>query len=462
MLRSALSCSLLLSLPGPSATSQKSKLTLDPPWSTVFLSECVTLTCNGSPSPARDSTLWYHNDMIFTSQTNRFRIAKVQMSDAGRYQCKAPGSVQSNPIQLTVSNEWLILQAPYYVIFEGDLLHLRCHGWHGAKVSEIRYYRDGREVTSFYGKSELFIEKAKTSDSGRYWCTGSMKIGLKRKEREELFSTPVLRAADPAEPTEGNPVTLTCVTLLNPQKSDMQLQCIFYKDGWPMTTSGNSLDYRIPAAQLEDSGSYYCVMQTMTLSVRKRSRSLNIAVKRIPVSGVSLGVQPLGGQVTKGERLVLSCSVAKGTGLLTFFWHRQGSRQALRNESQRSHTMDYEIPAATENDAGEYYCTVTNGNAAMSSPGVKVAVKGELGPRLLKWVRPATAAPRRWQLEAPGRDVASTLEGHEQSWLKCLCQPHPPGSLCRLPASPHRRDGVCDTEPSGRLLANGVEPGFGT
>ncbi|XP_067425643.1 Fc receptor-like protein 3 [Emydura macquarii macquarii] len=376
---------------GLAATAQKSKLTLDPPWSTVFLKESVILTCSGSRFTAKRYT-WYHDDKALRTHTSSHRIGKADQSHAGRYRCVAPGSRQSDPVQLTISDEWLILQAPYYAVFEGDPLRLRCYGWKGAEVSGIRYYRDGAEVPQFRERSELSMEKATTRDSGRYKCTGSMRSPLIYHEKtspevfvsiQEIFSTPVLRASGSADPTEGNPVTLSCITQLNPQKSDTPLQSIFYKDSETVRASGSFPEYHIPAVRLEDSGSYHCVMQTMSSSVQKPSSKLTIAVKRIPVSRVSLGVHPLGGQVVEGERLVLTCSVAEGMEPFTFSWHRQGSRQALKSEIQHSQRAVYEIPVATENDTGEYYCTVTSGNTRALSPGVKVAVKVPVSPPLL-------------------------------------------------------------------------------
>uniref|UniRef100_A0A674J4E6 Ig-like domain-containing protein n=1 Tax=Terrapene triunguis TaxID=2587831 RepID=A0A674J4E6_9SAUR len=370
---------------GPSATAQKPTLTLDPPWSTVFRGESVTLMCSTSHPPGRGFT-WYHNDKSLRSTIkNSLRIEYTEMSDTGRYQCEAPGSGRSDPVLLTISNDWLILQAPYYAMFEGDPLRLRCYGWRGAKVSGISYYRDGANVEPSHVNSELFIKQAKTRDSGRYHCTGSMrtevivtKVSSPKVSIsvQELFSSPVLRAAHSGDPIEGSPVTLSCVTQLNPQKSDTLLQRFFYKDSRALGEAWSSPDYHIPVSGLQDSGSYHCEVQFS--SVWKQSPKLKIAVKRIPVSRVSLEVQPLRGQVTEGERLVLNCSVTMGTGPITFSWHREDSNQALRTETRSSQRMVYEISAATETDTGEYYCMASNGNAPAPSPRVKVAVKGAL------------------------------------------------------------------------------------
>ncbi|XP_039369032.1 Fc receptor-like protein 2 isoform X3 [Mauremys reevesii] len=354
---------LVLAL-GLAATAQKSTLTLDPPWSTMFRGESVTLMCSTSHRPGQRFT-WYRNEELLRRPIkNSYRIEKTQMRDT----------------------DWLILQAPYYAVFEGDPLRLRCYGWNGAKVSWIRYYKDEAEITPSRVNSELSIKQARTRDSGKYHCTGSMIFRpneISPSESisvQELFSTPVLRAAGSGDPIEGSPVTLSCVTQLNPQKSDTLLQRFFYIDNRALGEPRSSPDYHIPVAGLQDSGSYYCYVQTVTSSVRKRSPELKIAVKRIPVSQVSLEVQPLGGQVTEGEWLMLNCSVSMGTGPITFSWHREGSRQALRTETQSSQRMVYEMPAATETDTGEYYCMASNGNVPAPSPRVKVAVKVPVSP----------------------------------------------------------------------------------
>uniref|UniRef100_A0A452HSV9 Ig-like domain-containing protein n=1 Tax=Gopherus agassizii TaxID=38772 RepID=A0A452HSV9_9SAUR len=163
---------------GPSATAQKSTLTLDPPWSIVFKGESVTLTCSTSHPPGRRFT-WYRNNKVFRStEINSLKIKYAQENDAGRYQCQASVFSPSDPVQLTISNDWLILQVPYYGVFEGDPLCLRCYGWKGARVSRIRYYRDGADVTPSHVNSELSIKQARTRDSGKYHCTGSMKTGI--------------------------------------------------------------------------------------------------------------------------------------------------------------------------------------------------------------------------------------------------------------------------------------------
>lgn len=91
----------------------------------------------------------------------------------------------------------------------------------------------------------------------------------------------------------------------------------------------------------------------------------------VPISGVSLDVQPHEGQVMEGQRLVLSCSVAAGTGSISFSWHREGSAEVLGRGTR------YEIPSAQRDDDGHYYCVASNGGVPAQSPRLRVTVVGE-------------------------------------------------------------------------------------
>ncbi|NWT63512.1 FCRL2 protein, partial [Erythrocercus mccallii] len=87
-----------------------------------------------------------------------------------------------------------------------------------------------------------------------------------------------------------------------------------------------------------------------------------------PLSGVSLWAQPPGGQVALGDRLVLSCAVAAGTGPLSFTWHRGGSGAPLGTGPR------LELRHIGDNDSGHYHCRVSNGDSAAESVPLNVTV----------------------------------------------------------------------------------------
>lgn len=90
--------------------------------------------------------------------------------------------------------------------------------------------------------------------------------------------------------------------------------------------------------------------------------------------------QPPGAQVAEGDRLVLLCSVAAGTGPLSFSWYRQGSAAPLATGPH------YVLPAVQHRDGGRYHCVATNGGTTANSPPLWVTVLGEQDP-------PASGAP---------------------------------------------------------------------
>ncbi|NXQ08362.1 FCRL2 protein, partial [Vidua macroura] len=86
---------------------------------------------------------------------------------------------------------------------------------------------------------------------------------------------------------------------------------------------------------------------------------------------VSLSVQPLRGQVALGNHLVLSCTVAMGTGPLSFSWHRVGSGAPLGTGPHM------ELPHVGHNDSGQYRCQVSDGDSVAESDPLNVTVLGE-------------------------------------------------------------------------------------
>ncbi|XP_011783866.1 PREDICTED: Fc receptor-like protein 1 isoform X1 [Colobus angolensis palliatus] len=184
----------------------------------------------------------------------------------------------------------------------------------------------------------------------------------------------LLLIVSPSHPTEGSPVTLTC-KMPSLQSSDAQFQFCFFRDaqalgpGW-----SSSPKLQIANMWKEDSGSYWCEAQTMASKVLRSWRS-QINVHRVPVADVSLETQPPGGQVMEGDRLVLICSVAMGTGDITFLWYKGAMGLNLQTKTQRSLTAEYEIPTARESDAEQYYCVAENGYGPRPSGLVSITVR---------------------------------------------------------------------------------------
>ncbi|XP_077012679.1 Fc receptor-like protein 2 [Tamandua tetradactyla] len=278
---------------------------------------------------------------------------------------------------------WLTLLAPSSV-FEGDSMVLRCQGEDNEKIKTMSYYKDERRL--FYSEkvSHFSIRSAVLSDSGQYYCIAFRKRFLSSWEEtsnsvnirvQELFPHPVLRA-NPSRPTEGSTVTLTCETRLHPQRSHAQLWFCFFKDGQVLGPGwSRSPELQIPTRWSKDSVSYWCKAETVTQRVSKQSLPSQIHVQRIPVSNVTLETQAPEGQVIEGRKLVLLCSVAGGTGNITFSWHKEAAGTSMGQKTLHSQSAELAIPAMKESDAGNYYCRADNGCDPIQSQAVNILVR---------------------------------------------------------------------------------------
>ncbi|NXE70781.1 FCRL2 protein, partial [Calcarius ornatus] len=100
----------------------------------------------------------------------------------------------------------------------------------------------------------------------------------------------------------------------------------------------------------------------------EESAPVTVTVHGVPPSGVSLSAQPPGGQVALGDRLMLSCTVATGTGPLSFSWHREGSGALLGTDPL------LELHHVGDNDSGQYWCRVSDGDSVAKSDPLNVTV----------------------------------------------------------------------------------------
>lgn len=96
----------------------------------------------------------------------------------------------------------------------------------------------------------------------------------------------------------------------------------------------------------------------------------------VPVSDVNLEIQPRGGELIEGEDMVLTCSVTKGTGAVTFSWHLEGT-MCLGRKTQYSLLAELRVHAVKEHNAGRYYCTADNNHVPILSKWITVTVRSK-------------------------------------------------------------------------------------
>ncbi|XP_070219183.1 Fc receptor-like A [Bos mutus] len=210
------------------------------------------------------------------------------LTDPREVSFQVKGYTFSEPVHLTVSYDWLILQSPAKPIFEGDPLVLRCLAWQDWPLTQVTFYRDGAALGPPGPSKEISITVAQKADSGHYHCSAVLRSpGPGSPETaspvaltvHELFRAPVLRVTPSAEPQEGKPVTLSCQTKLPLQRSSARLLFSFYKDGRTMRSRGPSPEFQIPTVSEAHSGSYWCEAATEDNQVWKQSPKLEIRVQ---------------------------------------------------------------------------------------------------------------------------------------------------------------------------------------
>ncbi|XP_074079244.1 Fc receptor-like protein 2 isoform X2 [Macrotis lagotis] len=345
----------------------------NPPWNPVFKGEKVTLTCSGFHLLDSEKAWWFY-EKEWRKKSNTLVVEKT-----GEYRCHMEGLTLSDPLYLVLSTDVLILQMPY-IVFEGDILLLRCRGRHDVKLKDISFYKDKKPFSDVSENSMISIPKANSDHSGQYYCKAKGRKFNQNTSKEvklqiqELFAPPELKTTT-SEPTEGTTVTLSCETQLPPQRSDIELNFSFFRDGRVITSDWKkSQKLQIPAIWREDSGSYWCEAETVTLDIKKQSKHMKINVKRIPVSGIFLEIQSSRTEVIEGEKLVLICSVAEGTGNITFSWYKDDSKDCLRKKTQYSLKEEFVFSIIKKSDEGRYHCVADNNNETIVSRVVTVTV----------------------------------------------------------------------------------------
>lgn len=174
-------------------------------------------------------------------------------------------------------------------MFEGEPLVLRCRGWYDKAVSKLHYYHDGRAVRYFHAGANYSVPQARSSDSGLYQCSGTMRIPVESAPMfsakvvvtvQELFQTPVLRVIGGAR---AGDTVLRCDTQLHPHKRDTPLQFAFYKYSRPVRRFDWAPDFGVPEPEQQELEAFWCEAATVTRSVRKRSPWMQTPIPESPM-----------------------------------------------------------------------------------------------------------------------------------------------------------------------------------
>uniref|UniRef100_A0A2R9BB41 Fc receptor like 5 n=1 Tax=Pan paniscus TaxID=9597 RepID=A0A2R9BB41_PANPA len=365
---------VLAPVSGQFARTPRPIIFLQPPWTTVFQGERVTLTCKGFRFYSPQKTKWYHRylgkEILRETPDNT-----LEVQESGEYRCQAQGSPLSSPAHLDFSSASLILQAPLSV-FEGDSVVLRCRAKVEVTLNNTIYKNDN--VLAFLNKRTDFrIPHARLKDNGAYRCTGykesccPVSSNTVKIQVQEPFTRPVLRASS-FQPISGSPVTLTCETRLSLERSDVPLRFRFFRDdqilglGWSLSPK-----FQITAMWSKDSGFYWCKAATMTYSIISDSPRSWIQVQ-IPASHPVLTLSPEKALNFEGTKVTLHCETQEDSLRTLYRFYHDGV--PLRYKSVRCERGASISFSLTTENSGNYYCTADNGLGAKPSKAVSLSV----------------------------------------------------------------------------------------
>ncbi|XP_058874335.1 Fc receptor-like protein 5 [Acipenser ruthenus] len=279
----------------------KAVLTLHPAWAQIFTGETVTLSCEVEGGSAGWRFKQYRDgreeagcsDQYSRRDEDSCTISNAQHYHSGVYWCEsASGQERSNAVNLTVSNEWVILQTPLQPAIEGDSLTLRCRVRTNYTFTRIVFFKDNEEIQS-PNNTELSVDRVSKSDEGSYKCramwnssTYSGDSAEVRVSVRELFSRVTLTASPGATVKEGEALNLTCEAAVN-KTPRPQLHYTIVRDGEPVTNSTDSALYSIASTEKSHTGSYTCAVESQ--GVKKSSQELHIELQTSWHSAVAIG-----------------------------------------------------------------------------------------------------------------------------------------------------------------------------
>ncbi|XP_041856289.1 hemicentin-1 [Melanotaenia boesemani] len=340
---------------------------------TVVQGSLVTLTCEarGIPPPTltwmKDGQpLSLHRNLLLDGQETRLQLPDVAPSDAGLYSCvasnQAGSSTQSfnltvlEPPKITSSSAPEEITTPV-----NSPLELECSAV-GVPPPTLSWLKDGHplEGTDIIQQDGHFlrISKLQVEDAGLYTCLASSLAGEDGKNHWVRVQVPptLLGSGDVRTltvPVNGQ-LTLECLA-----DSDPPPNIEWYKDEAKLQFGGRiqrlagGQYLEIQEVRPEDSGKYSCVVTNMAGS---SSLFFTVEILLPPV------IKESGSVVTvhTGQDAVLPCEV-EGDSSPVVMWRKDGfpvpkdsiKYTALSEGSLRIH-------GAQLNDAGRYYCTVSN------------------------------------------------------------------------------------------------------
>ncbi|XP_062373269.1 Fc receptor-like protein 5 [Sardina pilchardus] len=155
--------------------SPPASLVISPNRNQHLSSESLTLTCTMQENSARWDVVKFRSERISTCpdmKESTCTLADLDTSDCGVYWCQDQLGSKSNPVNITVQDDDVILESPAHPVLEGDPLTLRCI--HRQRPLHFRgdFYKDDSPLNQT-SDGEMTIHSVSKEHEGSYWCQRS-------------------------------------------------------------------------------------------------------------------------------------------------------------------------------------------------------------------------------------------------------------------------------------------------
>ncbi|KAM4841654.1 LOW QUALITY PROTEIN: sialoadhesin [Thomomys bottae] len=243
----------------------------------ILENQTVTLACNTpKEAPSELHYNWYKNNILLDGVHGPFlQLPKVTGPDTGFYFCEVQntqGSERSGPVSVVVQYPPGTPDITAFLETKAGLMGiLHCSvvsepvatlvlslGDHIlASSSGKNDYSSRFSVSSAPNSLHLEIRDLQPADSGQYKCSANNSLGNATSSLDFFANAARLLITPASQVVEGQAVTLTCKSGLNPTPST---RFSWYLHG-NLLSEGSSSSLLIPEASIIDAGSYHCRAQ---------------------------------------------------------------------------------------------------------------------------------------------------------------------------------------------------------
>ncbi|XP_066462085.1 Fc receptor-like protein 5 [Eleutherodactylus coqui] len=357
----------------------------------VYEGDEINIRCHHYPRYSERQTRFYKDNGIIRGWTNNaaYHIGNVDGTTAGTYRCEKEVyhhlAYYKHDDTVSVSVEELFTTPTITVtpqpVFQKDNMTLNCETRlpPARQNTQIRFafYREGQILQDFSINDIYEVYNVQLKHSGKYSCEIETTDGRVRKRSAERslqievqFSHPNIMVT--SELYEGDPMTLTCDTTLNPHINPTEVQFAFYRDGWEVQGFMSSNTYEVQSASLEDSGNYTCEVKTSINTTMRKSYGSTILVKELfstPVLKVSPEL------VKEGANMTLTCVTVlsehrQNTELRYAFYRDEENVQGFTSSNK------YEVQFIPVEDSGTYTCVIQTSTGRVMKKSQELLIEG--------------------------------------------------------------------------------------